>query len=96
MERDGDREEGAKGTNRTRRDKHREDRGESERVGIRGGPSYIDFCPRHPRRATTTPASHPKPEQEAAPAAGVGIERETERDGGMAEGGKRMMLEEGG
>lgn len=32
----------------------------SERAGIRGGPSYIDFCPRHhPRRSSATPCEPP-------------------------------------
>ena len=57
-------------------DKHKGDwEGMSERAGIRGGPSYIDFCPRHPRRASAAPASHPtQSSQEAAPSgAGVGV-----------------------
>lgn len=57
-------------------DKHKGDwEGMSERAGIHGGPSYIDFCPRHPRRASATPASHPtQSSQEAAPSgAGVGV-----------------------
>lgn len=59
----------------------------SERAGIRGGPSYIDFCPRHhhtPAVPPQPPASHPT-EQEAAAAAGVGRARRGRgwRDGEM-------------